>query len=87
MDWIEQPMVATVFSWTRTWHRFGLTEGLDLPFVSVVAELGNSGIRLMGRLEDPLRIDPAIGEALIGAIGATEVNGRAIPTIIWSRTA
>lgn len=87
MDWIEQPMVATVFSWTRTWHRFALTESLDLPFVTVIAELEGNGIRLMGRLDDPDRIDPSIGTPITGRIGATLVGTRAIPTIIWSRTA
>lgn len=87
MDWIEQPMVATIFSWTRTWHRFALTETIDLPFVSIIAGLDGSGIRLMGRLDDPDRVDPRIGEPVAGRIGATTVGERAIPTIIWSRTA
>ena len=80
-------MRATLYSWTRTWHRFGLTEGLDLPFTSVVAAVDGCGIRLYGRLDDPDRIDPRIGEPLSGRIGETRVSDRAIPTIIWSRSA
>ena len=78
-------MRATIFSWTRTWHRFGFTESLDLPFVSIVATVDDCGIRLLGRLDDPDQVDPVIGEAIGGRIGATQVEGRDIPTIIWSR--
>jgi uncharacterized protein len=87
MDWVEQPMTATVFSWTRTWHRFALTESFDLPFVSIIAELDGNNIRLMGRLEGLDTADPAIGEPIAGRIGATRVGTRDIPTIIWSRAA
>lgn len=87
MDWVEQPMQATIFSWTRTWHRFGMTEALDLPYTNIVAKLDGSGIRLMGLIDDPDRIDPVIGEAVTGRIGATIVGDRTLPTIIWSRAA
>lgn len=78
-------MRAHIFAWTRTWHRFGLTEGLELPFVTIVAEVEGCGIRLYGRLDDPERIDPEIGARVTGRIGETQVGDRAIPTIIWSR--
>jgi len=87
MDWVEQPMAATIFSWTRTWHGFGGAESLDRPFVSIIAKLDESGIRLMGRMDDPDRVDPVIGDAVTGRMGTTHAAGRAIPTIIWSRTA
>lgn len=87
MRWEALPMRATVFAWTRTWHRFGLTDGLDLPFTSIVAEVEGCGIRLYGRLHDPDQIDPSIGETLTGAIGETRVADESIPTIIWSRAA
>lgn len=85
-SWIEMPMAATIFSWTRTWHRFGLTEALDLPFVSIVASVNGCGIRLLGRLVDNDRLDPVIGEAVMGTPGATMIEGRSIPTIIWHRS-
>lgn len=87
MVWEEQPLHATVYSWTRTWHRFGFTESLDLPFVSVVAELRDSAVRLMGRMDDPAPADPRIGEALVGRFGHTVVGDDRIPTVIWSRAA
>lgn len=81
------PMEGVIFSWTRTWHRFGLTEAFDLPFVSIVASVAGCGIRLLGTLEDPDQIDPVIGQAIIGKPGSPMVEGRTIPTIIWSREA
>lgn len=87
MEWAEQAMRATIFSWTRTWHRFGLTEGLELPYTNIVAELEGSAIRLMGLLDDPDGIDPAIGEVVQGRIGHTAVGDRSLPVIIWSRSA
>lgn len=85
VEWSDRPMRATIFSWTRTWHRFGFTESLDLPFVSIVATIDDCGIRLLGRLDDPDQVDPVMGEPIGGRIGATQVEGRDIPTIIWSR--
>ncbi|GGE00226.1 hypothetical protein GCM10011529_03010 [Polymorphobacter glacialis] len=91
VTWTERAMTAAIFSWTRTWHRFALTESLDLPFTSIVAEVDDCGIRLLGRLDDPDRIDPVIGEPLTGRIGTTVIRTGVgtdpIPTIIWSRLA
>lgn len=85
IEWTERAMAGTIFSWTRTWHRFGFTESLDLPFVSIAATVDDCGIRLLGRLDDPGQIDPVIGQSIKGRIGATRVEGRDIPTLIWSR--
>lgn len=87
MDWVEQAMRATVFTWTRTWHRFGLTEGLDLPYTNIVAAIDGSAIRLMGLLDDPDSIDPVIGEPVQGRVDRTAVGERSLPVIIWSRSA
>lgn len=87
VEWQDVEMRAKVFSWTRTWHRFGLTESLELPYTSVVAEIEGTPIRLMGLLDDPDRVDPQIGEPLVGRPAHTQVGEDAIPTIIWSRSA
>ncbi|QGN54618.1 Zn-ribbon domain-containing OB-fold protein [Novosphingobium sp. Gsoil 351] len=84
--WIEREPRGTTFSWTRTWHRFGLTEALELPFATVLAEIDECGVRLLGLLDDPGRIDPRIGENLVGRFGQTTVGDDRIPTLIWSRT-
>lgn len=85
IHWVEREMKATIFSWTRTWHRFGLTESIDIPFTSATVEIDDCGIRLLGRVDDPDQIDPVIGEALVGRPGATLVGDDEIPTIFWSR--
>lgn len=85
--WVERPMRATVFSWTRTWHRFAMTEALELPFSSVVAEIEDCGVRLLGRFDDQDQDSPRIGEPLVGQVGQTVVGERRISTIIWSRSA
>ena len=85
VTWEEVPMRGTVYSWTRTHHRFGLTEALDLPFTTVLVELDDCGIRLLGLLDDPDHVAPVIGEALVGRPGETIVREDRIPTIIWSR--
>ena len=87
MEWVEQPLSATIFSWTRTWHRFGLTEGLELPYTNIVATIDGCGIRLMGLLDDPEQINPRIGQAVSGRISRTQVGDRSLPVIIWSRNA
>lgn len=87
IHWEERAMKAQTFSWTRTWHRFGLTEALDLPFTTVLATVDDCGIRLLGRLDDPDRRDPVLGEPLIGRAGTTQVGANSIPTILWSRVA
>lgn len=86
IDWVERPMRAKVFAWTRTWHRFGGTEAFDLPFTSIVAEIENCGIRLLGRLHDPDQVDPRIGQPIVGEPGYTPSGDDAIPTILWSRS-
>lgn len=85
-SWFELPMRAKVFAWTRTWHRFALTESLPLPFTSVVAQVDDCGVRLLGRFEDHDDATPLIGELLVGQPGTTTVGDDHIPTIIWSRS-
>ena len=87
VHWVERAMRATVFSWTRTWHRFGGTEAFELPFTNVLAAVDDCGIRLLGRLEGSDSAAPAIGEPLVGRPGETVVGDDRIPTILWSRAA
>lgn len=84
--WVERAMRGTIFSWTRTWHRFELTESLELPFLSIVATVDDCGIRLLGRLEDDVEGDPQISGSVEGKPGFTRVLDREIPTIVWGRT-
>lgn len=85
LQWQDVPLRATVFSWTRTWHRFALTETLPLPFTTVLARIDGTRIRLLGHLDDPDKIDPVMGEAIVGRIGHVEVQGRTLPCLFWRR--
>jgi hypothetical protein len=79
-------MAGRVYSWTRTHHRFAGTEGLPLPFVTVVVELPQAGgLRLTGLLEGDTEA-VAIGQTVTGSPGETLFEGLNIPTIRWRLT-
>lgn len=81
--WTGVEMTGRVYSWTRTHHRFGGTEAIDLPFVTVVVELPEAGgIRLTGLLDGDTEA-VAVGAAVTGAVDETVFNGAPIPTIRW----
>lgn len=81
--WTAVEITGSVYSWTRTHHPFGGTEGIGVPFVTVVVELaGAGGVRLTGVLEDEPQ-DVAIGAAVTGIVGETAFEGMNIPTIRW----
>lgn len=81
-DWHEQPLAGTVFTWTRTHHRFAGTEGLDLPFVTALVLLDAVPIRLNGLIEgDESAL--AMGAAVTGRTALTPFGAARIPSIRW----
>lgn len=81
-EWVEQPLVGKVFTWTRTHHAFGGTEAFTPPFISVVVELDTSRVRLMGVLQsggEGLKI----GAPVTGTIAATAFGDASIPALRW----
>ncbi len=81
--WHEQPFAGTIYTWTRTHHRFAGTEGLDLPFVTALVLLDNVPIRLNGLLEGP-ELALAIGARVTGRASATRFGTDTIPSIRWT---
>jgi uncharacterized protein len=82
-EWVEQPLAGHVFTWTRTHHHFGGTEGLKRPFVTLVVTLNTVPVRLVGVMEGnetALRI----GAAVAGRIDRTAFGDFQIPSIRWS---
>jgi uncharacterized protein len=75
-------MKGTIFTWTRTWHPFGGTEGIGVPFVPVVVALNDAPIRLTGLLTEP-DLDVRIGAAVDGAASTTRIGDEDIPAIRW----
>lgn len=86
-SWHDVPREGTVFTWTRTHHPFGGTEGLEKPFVSVVVSIDAAGgKRLMGLYADAA-IDPVIGEKVTAETVTVAFGDRQVPTLRWSRAA
>jgi uncharacterized protein len=82
-EWLEQPLAGTVFSYTRTHHRFAGSEAFVLPFVSALVELESAAVRLIGVLEggeSGLRI----GARVTGRIDRTPFGEASIPALRWS---
>lgn len=82
-EWVEQPLAGTIFSWNRTHHRFAGTEGLPVPFTTLLVELGGSAIRLLGLIEGSQE-GIRIGAAVTGRIDRTAYQDTFIPSISWT---
>lgn len=81
--WANVPAEGRVFAWTRTHHAFAGTEGIGVPFVTVVVELpAAGGLRLTGVLEGD-ETGVAIGAPVSGRITETEWDKITIPTVRW----
>ncbi len=84
-EWRSTPLCGTVFSWTRTWHRFGGAEGFATPFVTALVTLDGAPVRLIGVLEGE-ETALKIGAAVAGRIDRTAFGEHAIPAIRWRLT-
>lgn len=81
-EWLEQQLEGTVFSYTRTHHRFGGAEAFDLPFATVLVSLPGIPVRLIGVLEGD-EAGLKIGAAVTGRIAETAFGGAEIPALRW----
>jgi uncharacterized OB-fold protein len=85
-DWTPTALAGSIFSWTRTWHRFGGAESLGSPFVTVLVSLAEVPVRLLGVLEgDETAL--GLGAAVTGRIDHTRFGDNAVPAIRWSLAA
>jgi uncharacterized protein len=82
--WEPAEMRGAIYAWTRTWHAFGGTEGLEVPFVSVLVNLPRAGdVRLLGLLEgDATAL--SIGAAVQGRVVSATIGGRTMPALRWT---
>ncbi len=82
--WHRVEPSGQVFSHARTWHPFAGSEGIGVPYVSLVVELPQAGgCRLLGILsgdEAGLRI----GAKVNGTIAVTRINDDGIPSLRWT---
>lgn len=82
-EWQEIALEGKLFSWTRTWHPFGGTEGIGTPFVTVLASLPHAGgKRLLGLYEGDESM-LALDLPLKGRIATTRFGEQDIPAIRW----
>lgn len=81
-DWHKVDMKGTIFSWTRTHHNFGGTEGFEKPFVSIIVALDQVPVRLLGIMEgDTSQVK--IGLPVVGRTDKTVFNNAEMPAIRW----
>ena len=80
--WHQRELKGSVFTYTRTHHPFGGTEGLTIPFTTLLVSIDDTTIRLVGVLEGPeegLRI----GALVAGRIDRTTFGTAEIPSLRW----
>lgn len=82
-QWHQVPMRGVVFSYARNWHPFAGTEGIGVPYVSVVVELPQAGgRRVLGLFKGDER-GLRIGAKLRGEPAITMMGDDRIPAMHW----
>ncbi len=82
-EWKRTSLSGSVFSWTRTWHKFGGAESFDIPFATALVTLAEVPVRLIGAVEGS-EAGLHIGASVTGRIGRTPFGEHRIPAIRWS---
>lgn len=82
-EWRDVEMSGRVFSWTRTWHPFGGSEGIGVPYVSLIVELPQAGGRRVIGLLAGDEAGLAIGAPVRGEASETSVGDARIPSLRW----
>jgi uncharacterized OB-fold protein len=82
-EWVDVALEGVVYSWTKTWHRFPGSEGIDLPYVTVLAALPHAGGRRLLGLYDGDEAALELEVPLQGRIGELQAGGRKIPCLHW----
>jgi uncharacterized protein len=84
IEWKQVDPIGTIYTWTRTHHRFAGAEAFVAPFVSLVISLDRApSIRLLGTLEgaaDGFRI----GSRVRGRVRTVEYLGEEVPALSWT---
>lgn len=82
-EWREIAFEGIVYSWTKVWYSFGGTDGIEAPYITVLAALPQAGgKRLFGLYEgDEAALD--FDMPLVGRTATTHYGGLEIPSIRW----
>ncbi|WP_298291503.1 zinc ribbon domain-containing protein [Novosphingobium sp.] len=82
-SWQPQPLRGHIFTWTRTHHRFGGTEGFDLPFATALVTLGSVPVRLLGVI-DGAEDGIGIGAAVTGRVASIDYGSELVTALRWT---
>ena len=81
--WEEIAFEGRLFSWAATYHPFGGTEGIGVPYTSVLVELPQAGgRRLLGLLEGD-EAGLKLNASMRGRPSETAFGDEKIPSIRW----
>ena len=82
-EWRLIAMSGELFSWATTWHPFGGTEGIGVPYTTVLVSLPQAdGLRLLGLWEgDEGGLRP--GEPVVARVAETKLRKGATPALRW----
>ena len=76
-------MQGRIFSWTRTWHPFSGSEGIGIPYVSLMVELPQAGQRRVLGLLAGDDAGLALGASVEGEVSHTAFGDRKIACMKW----
>jgi uncharacterized OB-fold protein len=82
-EWRAVELRGRIFSWTRTWHPFSGSEGIGVPYVSLIVELPHAGGRRLIGLLSGDDAGLAIGAPVQGEVAETAVGEVRIPSLRW----
>lgn len=82
-QWQSLPMRGRVFSYARNWHPFAGTEGIGVPYVSLIVELPQAGGRRVLGLYKGDEQGLKIGASVRGEPAVTIMGDDRIPAMHW----
>lgn len=83
IGWEPVSAEGEIYSWTRTHHGFAGTEGIGVPYVSLVVSLPQAGGRRLLGLLSGSDAGLRIGARVRGTIATTRVGSDDIPALHW----
>jgi uncharacterized protein len=82
-EWHEIGRDGIVYSWTKTWHRFPGSEGIPLPYTTVLVALPQAGGRRLLGLYEGDESALALDLPVQAVIGEMTVGVSTIPCVRW----
>lgn len=85
MEWVAVEPQGTIFTWTRSWYAFDRVKerAEDVPYVTLVTEVGGTTARVMGMLEGD-EAGLRIGAEVRGIIKPPSAKSKNYASIVWT---